>query len=222
MRLTIFNGSPCGKGSNSKILTEQFLRGFTEAGDNDYEIHYITHKNRSPERLEAFDNADIVLLVFPLYIDSLPAIVKKFIEELELFCGRENNPKIVYFVHSGFPEAYQSRFVQRYLEKLARRLGCEYIGTIVKGGSEGIQAQPEQMTRKLFDKIYRIGKDFGETGTLEADLLKKLAKPEKYSALSIALFGWISMLMSKFLYWNPQLKKNGAFEKRYDKPYLEE
>lgn len=221
MRLTIFNGSPRGKGSNSKILTEQLLRGFTEAGDNDYEIHYITHNDRSVERLKAFETAEAVLLIFPLYIDSVPAIVKKFIEELEPFCGRDDNAKILYFVHSGFPEAHQSRFIERYLEKLAHRLGCEYLGTVVKGGSEGIQGQPEQMTRKTFDKIYRIGKDFGETGTLNACLLEKLAKPERYSALSMALFGWIPILTAKLLYWDPQLKKNGVFEKRYDKPYFE-
>ena len=222
MRLTIFNGSPRGKGSNSKILTEQFLRGFTEVGDNDYEVHYIVHKDRSAERLEAFENAETVLLVFPLYVDSVPAIVKQFIEELKPFCGREDNPKILYFVHSGFPEAHQSRFVERYLEKLARRLGCDYLGTIVKGGSEGIQVQPERMTRKLFDKIYRIGKDFAETGALEAGLLKELAKPERYSALSMALFGWILILSAKLLYWDPQLKKNGAFKQRFDRPYSKE
>ncbi len=219
MRLTVINGSPRGKGSNSKILAEHFLRGFTEVGDHDFEVHYIAHKSKSAERLEAFKSAETVLLILPLYVDSVPGIVKQFIEELEPICGREDNPKILYFVHSGFPEAHQSRFVERYLEKLAKRLGCEYLGTMVKGGSEGIQIMPEKMTRKLFDILYRIGKAFGETGTLDPALLKELAKPEKYSKLGMTLYGWLPNLMSKFYYWDPMLKKNGVYEGRYDKPY---
>jgi hypothetical protein len=41
MRLTIFNGSPRGQASNSKILLEQFMKGFQENNENSYEIAYL-------------------------------------------------------------------------------------------------------------------------------------------------------------------------------------
>ena len=69
----------------------------------------------------------------------MPAIVKQFIEALEPLKNRENNPPMGFIVQSGFPEALHSRYVEHYLQKLAARLNAPYLGTIVKGGGEGIR-----------------------------------------------------------------------------------
>jgi len=83
MKLTVFNGSPRGKGSSTRVLLEHFLHGFMTAG------------------------------------------------------GNTN--------------------VEKYLEKLASRLGCRYVGTVIKGGCEGIRTRPARRTRKLFESFYQLG-----------------------------------------------------------------
>jgi NAD(P)H-dependent FMN reductase len=219
MRLTIFNGSPRGQASNSKILLEQFLKGFQENNENSYEIAYLNRTGDQEKFTELFRQAEIVLLVFPLYTDAMPGIVKLFIESLAPFCGRSNNPPVGFIVHSGFPETVHSRAVEKYLEKLARRLGCPYLGTVIKGGTEGIQIQPPAMTRKLFAAFYQLGHSFAKTGQFDGQIMHQLAKRERFPLLVRLLFTLLSWIGVTNMYWNMQLKKNGAYQQRFARPY---
>lgn len=221
MKLTVFNGSPRGKESNTAILLEHFLKGFMETEANSYELEYIADKEIE-KLVEMFKNASNVILAFPLYTDCMPGIVKTFIDSLKHLCGKQDNPSIGFIVQGGFPEAYQSRFVERYLKKLAKRLNCHYTGCAVKGGIEGTRMMPQFMTRKIFNSFYEIGRIYGNSGRFNEELLKKLAKPEHLSLLSRLFFRFAMLTGMAHIYWNKQLKKNKAFEKRFDKPYIQE
>ena len=216
MKLTVFNGSPRGKGSNTKTLLEHFINGFMTTDGNIYELAYLIRVKESNNFIKLFREAERVLLAFPLYTDAMPAIVKTFIESLEPLCGREENPDIGFIVQSGFPEAIHSQYVERYLEKLAVRLGCRYKGTVIRGGVEAIRAAPAWMNRKLFRSFYKLGKTFGETGEFDKQIVLKLARPERLTKFGF----WVFKLLGHKLYWNPLLKKNNAFKKRFDKPYI--
>ena len=216
MELTIFNGSPRGKVSNTKVLVDQFLDGFMKRNGNSYKIVYLNTTKDSDYLVKMFEEAEKFLLAFPLYVDSMPAIVKTFIESLEPLCGRKENPDIGFLVQSGLPESIHSRYVERYLKKLSARLGCNYMGTIIKGGVEGVQAKPVRMNKKLFNSFYQIGKIFGETGKFDEEIIDRLAQPERYSKFYL----WLFKLFGKFWYWDMMLKKNNAYEKRFAKPYV--
>jgi len=215
MKLTVFNGSPRGKGSNTKILLEHFTNGFMTNDGNTYELAYLVRVKDRESFINLFREAEHVLLVFPLYFDAMPAVVKTFIESLEPLCGREGNADIGFIVQSGFPEAIHSRYVERYLEKLAKRLGCRYKGTVIRGGVEGIRATPDRMNRKLFKSFYELGKAFGETGEFDKQIVFKLGQPERLTKF----YFWIIKLITHKLYWDKMLKKNNAFEKRFARPY---
>jgi multimeric flavodoxin WrbA len=219
MKLTVFNGSPRGKGSNTRILLEHFINGFTATEGNSYELAYLVRVKDRDNFIQLFQEAERVLLAFPLYTDAMPAIVKIFIESLEPLCGRKGNPDIGFIVQSGFLESIHSRYMERYLEKLTQRLGCKYTGTIIKGGVEGIRATPAWMNKKLFKSFYQMGKGFGETGKFDEQIIHKLTKPEKHSKfglLGLRLFNKIG----NFTYWDKMLKANKAFDKRFAKPYV--
>jgi len=221
MKLTIFNGSPRYKKSTTDIILSSFLKGFKENEANTYEIVYLVHSKDLNEFIEMFDKAEKVLLAFPLYHDSMPAIVKTFIESLRPFCGNESNPDIGFSVHSGFPEAHHSRYVEKYLKKLSKRLGCKYIGTIVKGNMHRLNEVPTFITKKLLANYYELGKVFGETGKFDQDILEKLSKPEKFTGFML----WMLKMMYKTplatIGWDKKLKRSGTFEKRYAAPYAE-
>jgi len=220
MQLLVFNGSPRGKGSNTKVLLEHFLNGFMETPGNTHEIVYLNHIKKQDEFVKLFQQANHVLLAFPLYTDAMPAMVKTFIESLQPLCGHNNNKTIGFIVQSGFGEAIHSRYVERYLQKLATRLDCRYVGTIVRGGGEGIKDMPPIMTKGVFKSFHELGSIFGDTGIFDEKLMHRLAKRDRFSPLAkllLTILGAIGFLDAG---WNNQLKKNGAYEKRYDKPYL--
>lgn len=219
MKLTVFNGSPRGKSSNTKVLLEHFLNGFMKIDGNTYELAYLNHLKDRDTFIKMFEEAEHVLLAFPLYTDAMPAIVKTFIESLEPLCGRKGNPDIGFIVQSGFPEAIHSRYIERYLKKLAVRLGCRYKGTAIKGGGEGLQALPSLMARKVLKPFYDLGKAFGETGKFNEQIVLKLGKPEKLPRFRMLFFNLIGHWLSGLIMWNRKLKQNNAFEKRFDKPY---
>ncbi len=215
MKLTVFNGSPRGKGSNTKVLLEHFTNGFMTNDGNTHELAYLVRVKDRESFIKLFKEAEHVLLAFPLYFDAMPAVVKTFIESLEPLCRRKGNPDIGFIVQSGFPESTHSRYVERYLEKLAKRLGCRYKGTVIRGGVEGIRATPDRMNRKLFKSFYELGKAFGETGEFDKQIVFKLGQPERLTKF----YFWIIKLVTHKLYWDKMLKKNKAFEKRFARPY---
>ena len=242
MKLAVFNGSPRGKGSNTTVLLDNFLDGYMTNDGNSYELGYLANEKEADKNIELFKEADRVLIAFPLYFDSMPANVKTFIESLAPLCLRSGNPGIGFIIQSGFPEPDHSKYVESYLEKLARRLGCIYSGTIIRGAFETIRV-PFMIdnifhkifiaggkitnmgrvghffnTKKLYKKIFRLGMTFGKTGEFDKKIVQQLAKPEKLSRFGSCLFRFVG----KHLYWNILLKRNNAYDKRFDTPYADQ
>ena len=221
-RLTIFNGSPRGRKGNTPILLDQFARGFTNTAEpHTVETYHLNRLRESQHFVQAFGSAECVILGFPLYTDAMPGIVKAFIEQLEPFCERSTNPPLGFLVQSGFPESGHSRYVERYLQKLAARLGSPYLGTLVKGGAEGVRIMPENANAALFNTLQQIGLHFGETGQFDPTLLQTLAKPEHYPVYLVPLFKILARTPLLSSYWDAQLKKNGVFQQRFARPYAE-
>ena len=219
MQLVVFNGSPRGMKSNTRLLMEQMLAGYESAGgEANVFVHLLAKTGQLAGQVAAYEAADLAILAFPLYTDSMPGIVKAFIEALAPV-QKQPGFRIGFLVQSGFPEAVHCAHVEAYLEKLADRLRAEYIGTIIKGGVEGIQIQPEQMTRKLYESMRAFGKDLAETGTWDVDRIMVLRKPYRFSALNGFLFRIISLTGLTNYYWNMKLREHDAYDRRFDRPY---
>ncbi|MBN2159185.1 MAG: NAD(P)H-dependent oxidoreductase [Spirochaetes bacterium] len=219
MRLLLLNGSPRGTAGNTAILLKHFTEGFLANNNNSAETGYLKRAIDHRKLAEKFTGASAVIIAFPLYADSMPGIVKDFIETLGRVRGKGPSPKIGFIVQSGFPEAVHSRYVEKYLEKLARRLDAPYLGTVIRGGVEGIQAMPPFMTRRLFMAFRSLGRHFGVTKEFHPIIVKKLAAKERLSMVKKAVFRACQSIGLTNMYWNMMLKKNGAFERRFDRPY---
>jgi multimeric flavodoxin WrbA len=217
--LTIFNGSPRGRKGNTPIMLKQFGEGFASIPGHSYEIFNLNRLKELHKNAEVFAEAESVWLGFPLYTDAMPGMVKTFIETLEPLRGRKNNPPIGFLVQSGFPEALHSRHIERYLEKLAHRLGAPYLGTIVKGGGEGVRMMPEERNAKLFQALQGLGKGFAQTGQLNPDLLPGVAGVERYPRFLAPVFKLFLRMPTASWYWDSQLKENGVYEDRFARPY---
>ena len=205
MDIAIFNGSPRIKNSNSKILSDKFIAGFRNITQEDIPVYYLAQATKRDENVKAFLEAKIILLIFPLYTDSMPGIVKLFIEDIVRLNYNEGK-KIGFIVQSGFPEGIHCLNIERYLKKLSQRLHCEYIGTITKGGVEGIQIMPPFMTKKLFRQFYELGEIFASTHKFDEKITTKLNQPIKLPWFRRSMFRFFSFTGFTDFYWNTNLK----------------
>jgi len=216
-RLTLFNGSPRGRRGNTPILLGEFAKGF----NGQTEMHHLVRVKSTDEFVQAFAEAECAWLGFPLYTDAMPGIVKHFIDALQPFVGRKNNPPLGFLVQSGFPEGLHSRYVERYLEKLAARLGSPYLGTIVKGNGEGVRLMPPEANQSLFEGLQSLGRGLAANGRLDAEILGRLAHPERFPAILGPVFKVFLRLPFAHAYFDEMLKKNGAYERRFARPFAE-
>jgi multimeric flavodoxin WrbA len=216
-RLTFFNGSPRGRKGNTPLMLEQIAAGFGKST----ETYHLVRMKETAQMAQAFAEAECVLLGFPLYTDSMPGVTKHFIEALEPFAGRPGNPPLGFLVQSGFPEGLHSRYVERYLEKLAARLGSPYLGTIVKGNGEGTRVMPPEMTRALFANLQALGAGLANHGRFDPAVLQAIAKPERFPAILGPVFRVFLRLPIAHFYFDNMLKQNGVFERRFDRPFAD-
>ncbi|CAG0993905.1 hypothetical protein ANAEL_02464 [Anaerolineales bacterium] len=214
-RLTLFNGSPRGRKGNTPFFLREIANGFGGEG----EIHHLVRIRETEQMVQAFADAECVIFGFPLYTDSMPGVVKRFIEALEPLAGRANNPPLGFVVQSGFPEGLHSRYVERYLEKLATRLNSPYLGTIVKGNGEGVRIMPEEANKSLFANLQAIGSSLAKNGNFDTTALSAIAHPEQYPFILGPVFKIFVRLPIAHSYFDGMLKKNGAFEKRFARPF---
>ncbi|MBW6465373.1 MAG: NAD(P)H-dependent oxidoreductase [Brevefilum sp.] len=222
MRYCVVNGSPRGKSGNTAILLESLVEGIESTGTVEIVWFHLNDVRDRESAPKAFRTADVVVLGFPLYTDSMPGLTKAFIESLAPFEGLEDNPRLAFLVQSGFPEAQHSRFVERYLQKLAQRLNAPYAGTVIKGGCEGVRLRPQEMNQALFKQLCELGVDLAQGGKFDQARLENLAKPEHYPRFLATLFQLVLLLPVTQAYWINQLKKNGAYDARNARPFVSE
>ncbi len=215
----IYNGSPRGIQSNSKLLIDQIIMGMQEQGVNEIEVRHLFDLNSHKTWAEDFTNQENHLFVFPLYVHAMPGLVMQFFELLRPVDQKEVH--MAFFVQSGFPETSQSYYLRPYLELLAAKLGVQFDGILIKGGVEGIQMKPEKANQKLFDQMKLLGSTYARKGIMDASLIKEYKKEEHMSRLVQIIFTILRPTGLPNFYWDYYLKKNGAFEKRFARPYAE-
>ncbi|VAW24805.1 hypothetical protein MNBD_BACTEROID01-2899 [hydrothermal vent metagenome] len=218
MKLAIFNGSPRGKNSNSRIFSEKFQEGVESVGGIVSSIDYLVNIKKTEGHVKHFKKAEAVLIVFPLYTDAMPGIVKNFIEAIGEFDGKQK--PIAFVIHSGFSEGIHCSFIAKYNKILANRWNMNYVGTIIKPGSEGTRLKPGSWNKSLNKNMRRFGACFVTKGEFDPKQMAKFTGPSLHSPFKRWMYILLSHTGLTNFYWNMNLKKNKAFEKRFDAPYL--
>lgn len=234
MPLLLLSGSPRGKHSNTLKMLQALGRGWkalpqtaskpmadlASLEDRDIQMLHLTEPRDFQEALFRLPDAETVILGMPLYTDAMPAIVNAFIEAMAPHSGGLQSLRLGFLIQSGFMEALHSRPLEAYLAKLAKRLKCQYVGTIVRGGGERLQIPDSKSNRLLFANLEALGSSLASKGCFDPALLEKVADVERYSPLMAALLSLAVRLPILNKHWDQQLKKNGVWKQRDAKPYL--
>ena len=210
-KLVIYNGSPRRSGSNSALILKKALETL---GDR-VEIRDLKEGDKWEEWADSFKRESHVMFFMPLYVHAMPSHVMGFIEKLQVSRG-----SISFFVQSGFPESSQTHYLEAYFEQLALRLGRTYIGTAIKGGVEGLQVRPAKAQEKIIEPMVKSIANLVCEGSFNKNNISQLARPIRLGKGMGILFKVLSKIGLVNFFWDQQLKKNNAYEKRFDCPYL--
>ena len=177
-----------------------------------------THEG-TEKLLNSVDNADIIVLATPLYVDSFPSPTIKALElihEHRKAVLPAKSQLLVTIINSGFPEKEHMDIAIKIIRNFAQASNFTWGGGIRVGLGMALNNEPlnekKGMTRKLTRglSLASINLSTGQPMTKEAE--------ELASALFVPLF--LAKTMTRLFGkrgWNKLAKENNANTKMYDR-----
>jgi hypothetical protein len=197
-RVLLLVGSAKAAGRSTSEALAHYLAERFERGGAAFSLLTVNRSRRRAEDarlIAAVDDADLVMVVAPLYVDSLPYLVTRSLETIARHQPRGHR-RLAAVINCGFPEAAQCDTALAILECFARRVDFEWAGGLALGGGASIDGRPLErlggMTRHV-----RGGLDQAADALLRgepippravAQLAKPMMPPRLYTG--IASLGW--------------------------------
>jgi hypothetical protein len=224
MRWVVYNGSPRGPKSNTHVMLEGVREGMTVIGALEWDEVFLHRTRHHQDAVDRIDGANGVMFGYPLYTDSMPAVMVQF---LEILCAdpaaisaiRSREIPAAFLVHSGFPDGVHTAHLEDVHKRLCEATGLRYVGTIRKPGSEGVRLMPPKMQKRLFSTLRNAGSLLVNGGTIDPVMRDALARYERPGVFRQAALRVASAVGVTKIYWNQMLKQHNAREKRFDAPY---
>ncbi|MCG6956591.1 MAG: NAD(P)H-dependent oxidoreductase [Gemmatimonadetes bacterium] len=220
-RALLLTGSPRGKKSTSQALGGFLLDRLEERGVATETVRLYTVQKSLERRamlLHPVDETDLVVLAFPVYVDSLPAPVVASLECIA-FHRRQTPPRrsqrFVALSNCGFPEPAHTETPLAICAQFARESGFAWAGGLGLGGGEGlVHGMPLE---ELGGRAARLRKALDLTaaslaigGPVPAEAEALLRKP--------AIAPWLYRMVG-YLSWRKAARRHGVQRAMKATPY---
>ena len=194
MHAVIINGSPrIKKFSNTDKILEKFTEGFTENGTT-FEQYEVSDKKQWEDIRKAFYENTHILIAIPLYVECIPGLLLEFLETLS---PKNDETEIAFILQSGFAEGIQLRCGEAYLKILTKKLGCKYVGTLVKGDNFSIRWVEEGTAKRVTAPYTEMGREYAKNGGFESDKCKAFTGPEVFPFAIRVMLGFVFSVFAK-------------------------
>ncbi len=221
MNAAILVGSPKGRTSASWMLGSKLAEGLQEHGVT-VKYGMVHHDLRSEEGtgnlLELVDSSDLVVLAFPLYVDSLPAPLTRLLELVAERRGRNvaaGSPRLAVIVQCGFPEVHQCDTAVGICRHFAETSGMRWAGALAMGMGGALEGDFHRLPgggKTILDALGKTAKALAGGGEI----------PDEAKAL------FAKSLMPRWLYtltgnmgWRLKMRKNKAKRPIGYRPYAQ-
>jgi hypothetical protein len=214
-------GSPKSASSTSNSLGDYLISHLEQLGlsvDKEYIYKLVRKEEGQKKLLTKVEEADMIILAFPLYIDCLPAGV---IEALELIADRRKSKKdrkkqrFAIIINCGFPETQHNNTAIAICKFFAREVGFEWKGALSlgMGGAIGGRSLEERggMVRNVIKGLNLSAQALAEGKDIPEEATELFGK----KFIPISLYTKVGNMG-----WNRQAKKYGVRKKIEDQPYL--
>ena len=134
--------------STSEALGSYLLQRLQERGVAGVAMHVaraLRTEARAQELLQAIDRADLFILAFPLYVDSLPYLVTDALERIAAHRAAqavERRPLFLAIANCGFPEAAHNATALAICRQFADAAGFAWAGGLALGEGGAIAGRP--------------------------------------------------------------------------------
>jgi multimeric flavodoxin WrbA len=206
-KVLLLNGSP--RRGNSLALASHLSDLLTQKG---LECHTLDiGKMPLDDLFTAMGEADVVILSFPLYVDSLPGSLTRILEQIHTGFNGEGRA-FAAIVNCGFPESDQAATAVDITRNFARSTGFRWLGglSMGAGGAIGDRSVAEcgGMLRNVVAGLNLAADDIYQERDISAEAVRLVGLP---------LFPHLLYRVMAGQHFRRQAKKNGA--KIYDRPY---
>jgi hypothetical protein len=190
-------GSPKLEASTSESLGCYLLEELEKRGVATQTIH-VTKAVRNDETKDELcavaSSADLIVLSFPLYVDSLPAPT---VRALEVLAGRPaGSAAFLAICQSGFPEVEHSEVAIEICRNFADDAGLEWAGSLVLAAGGMISGQPlrklQGMMRSAIKALDLTAEALAAGHPVPDEAVQLMAKPPipKIGYRFAANWGW--------------------------------
>lgn len=218
MKITIFNGSIHAERGNTQVVADAFAEGARGAGA-EVESVFLSKKLIRPctactlcwtktpgacvqkddmaELLEKFMASDIVAIATPVYVDTMTAITKLFLDrlvpvidphfekhesgEVRHLKRYDKYPLFVIISTCGFPGQVQFRGLSEYFKRVAFHTHSRVIAEIYRDGGIMLkmpEGSPLQSMAENYKKLVeKAGGEIARDGAISEPVQKQLAQP---------------------------------------------
>jgi multimeric flavodoxin WrbA len=213
-------GSPKGTSSTSNSLGTFLVESLQQNGvttEKAYICQCLGSDEKRAALLRLVDESDLIVLAFPLYVDSLPSQV---IETLELIAEHEktkpelSKKSFAAIANSGFPEAKQNDTALAVCRLFAQQAGFNWAGGLAMGGGGMIAGQPlAELGGRVRNKTKAL--EIAAEALALGDVI-----PEKAVALisKLGIPRWMYLWMGN-RGWKSEAKKLMDIKQMYAQPY---
>lgn len=219
-RALIINGSPKRPRSTSDVLGRRLMEGLERRGVETelLQLHRcLTSDSGREGLLAAVERCDLLVLAFPLYVDSLPAPLIRMLELIAAHRRGAAEPRhrqLAAIVNCGFPEARHNDVALRICRLFADQCGFEWAGGLALGGGEAINGRPLAavggMVRHLPVVLEEAAEALAEGRPIPEDTIRSMRRPLVPARL-YTLFGSRR--------WRRDARRHGAAGRIHDRPY---
>jgi multimeric flavodoxin WrbA len=199
-------GSPRGFSSTSNSLGSYLLEQLQNGGYGVEKVHVQTalrSKDKELEMLRQVANSDVVVLAFPLYVDSLPAALILALEKIADYrktttTASVKQTRFLVIVNNGFPESAQNATALAICQQFAKETGLIWAGGLSLGGGGVINGAPLEkapMCKNIRKALDLAADNLLHNQALSEEAAELMAKPVMPRAIYIFFSnrGWKSM-----------------------------
>ena len=210
MKIMAINGSPKTEGSVSQMIIDQLAK----LSDNKiptFPAKSFLNDVNSEDKVNTLLKQDVLLVVFPLYVDSLPAPLIDVLLKIQANITNTKELPLVYAVcNCGLYESQHNSLALNMIEHFCEESGLSWGGGLGIGHGGMLESMGQNWSKGPAAAVYKALTVFAEA------ISKKTAFANYYASASFPRFLYI---ISANLGWHYLAFKNKVHGKIKAKPY---